>query len=70
MGIKYKSTRGKQTGLTFEEVVLGGLATDKGLFVPESIPTFSDDEIDQASLLRNISISHVQISSHTLYLYS
>ena len=47
MSIKYKSTRGKQNGLSFEEVVLGGLATDKGLFVPETIPSFTIAEIEK-----------------------
>ena len=45
--IRYKSTRGKQSGLTFEQVVLGGLATDKGLYIPESIPQFTLDEIEK-----------------------
>lgn len=45
-GIRYKSTRGGQAGLTFEEVVLGGLATDGGLFVPEMIPHMSASEIE------------------------
>ncbi len=49
MSIKYKSTRGQQNGLSFEEVVLGGLATDKGLFVPETIPKMSLEEIMQVS---------------------
>ncbi|KAF8428761.1 threonine synthase-like protein [Tirmania nivea] len=35
---KYLSTRGGSYGLSFEEVVLKGLATDGGLFIPESIP--------------------------------
>lgn len=47
MTIKYRSTRGKQNGLRFEEVILGGLATDRGLFVPESIPTFTAEEIEK-----------------------
>jgi threonine synthase len=47
MTIKYRSTRGKQNGLSFEEVVLGGLASDKGLFVPETIPTLTLDEIEK-----------------------
>lgn len=47
MSVKYKSTRGKQVGLSFEEVVLGGLATDKGLFIPETVPTFTLDEIEK-----------------------
>lgn len=45
-GITYKSTRGKQTGMTFEQVVLGGLANDKGLYVPETIPSISMSEIE------------------------
>jgi len=47
--IKYKSTRGKHTGMGFEEVVLGGLASDKGLFVPETIPKFTPEEIEGVS---------------------
>ena len=47
MTITYKSTRGKQTGLSFEEVVLGGLATDKGLYIPENIPKMSIEEIEK-----------------------
>ena len=37
---RYRSTRGGQTGLRFDEAVLQGLATDRGLLVPEQIPTF------------------------------
>jgi threonine synthase len=48
--IRYKSTRGKQSGLSFEEVVLGGLATDKGLYIPETIPTFTADRIEKVSM--------------------
>lgn len=42
----YRSTRGDVTGASFEEVVLGGLAPDRGLYVPESIPKFTPAEID------------------------
>ena len=49
MSIKYRSTRGKQSGLSFEEVVLGGLATDKGLYVPETIPEISIQDIEKVS---------------------
>merc|ERR1719223_625308 len=38
--VTYRSTRGGQTGLTFEEAVMQGLATDRGLLVPEQIPSF------------------------------
>ncbi len=43
--MKYISTRGEAPSLSFEEVVLTGLASDGGLYVPESIPQFSRDEI-------------------------
>ncbi|PWY92658.1 threonine synthase [Aspergillus heteromorphus CBS 117.55] len=35
---KYLSTRGASYGLSFEDVVMKGLAADGGLFVPEEIP--------------------------------
>ncbi|OJJ48657.1 hypothetical protein ASPZODRAFT_130764 [Penicilliopsis zonata CBS 506.65] len=35
---KYLSTRGGSYGLSFEDVVLKGLASDGGLFIPEEIP--------------------------------
>lgn len=43
--MKYISTRGQAPALTFEEVVLTGLAPDGGLYVPETLPTFSSEEI-------------------------
>ncbi len=41
----YVSTRGQSPKLTFEEAMLSGLARDGGLYVPESIPQMSADEI-------------------------
>src|SRR5690606_18360765 len=43
--VKYISTRGLAPALSFEEVVLTGLAPDGGLYVPESLPVFSREEI-------------------------
>lgn len=43
--MKYISTRGDAPALSFEDVVLTGLASDGGLYVPETLPTFSQDEI-------------------------
>jgi threonine synthase len=43
--VKYISTRGDSAPLSFEDVVLTGLASDGGLYVPESLPTFSQAEI-------------------------
>jgi threonine synthase len=35
--VKYRSTRGGVRGFSFEEAVLSGLASDRGLFVPEDV---------------------------------
>ncbi|MGH1331475.1 MAG: threonine synthase [Paracoccaceae bacterium] len=43
--MRYISTRGQSPALSFEETMLTGLAPDGGLYVPESIPTLSADEI-------------------------
>jgi threonine synthase len=43
--LKYISTRGEAPALGFEDVLLAGLARDGGLYVPESWPTLSQDEI-------------------------
>lgn len=43
--MKFISTRGEAPTLNFEEVVLAGLASDGGLYVPESLPEFSAAEI-------------------------
>ena len=43
--MKYISTRGQAPALTFEEAMLTGLARDGGLYVPETIPQISADEI-------------------------
>jgi threonine synthase len=43
--VKYISTRGQAPALNFEEVLLTGLASDGGLYVPETLPSFSAAEI-------------------------
>ena len=43
--MKYVSTRGQAPVLNFEEAMLTGLARDGGLYLPETIPTLSHDEI-------------------------
>lgn len=43
--MKYVSTRGKAPVLDFEQVLLAGLASDGGLYVPETYPQFSREEI-------------------------
>ena len=43
--MRYISTRGQAPALSFEEVVLTGMASDGGLYVPEEIPTLSHDDL-------------------------
>ena len=43
--MKYISTRGQAPVLSFSDVLLAGLADDGGLYVPETLPVFSQDEI-------------------------
>ena len=50
--MKYISTRGSAPVLNFEEVATTGLASDGGLYVPETIPTFTLEEI---SSFKNLS---------------
>ena len=43
--MRYVSTRGQAPVLSFGEAMLTGLARDGGLYVPQSVPTFSQAEI-------------------------
>jgi len=43
--MQYVSTRGSAPALGFEDVTLAGLASDGGLYLPESWPGFSADQI-------------------------
>lgn len=46
--VTYSSTRGceSQKNLSFRDVVMSGLAHDRGLFVPDSFPTVSKSELE------------------------
>ena len=43
--MKYISTRGQSPALSFSETLLGGLAPDGGLYLPETYPQFSDADL-------------------------
>jgi threonine synthase len=43
--VKYISTRGAAPALGFEDVLLTGLAPDGGLYVPETLPRYTQEEI-------------------------
>lgn len=44
--INYISTRGQAPRLSFEEVVMAGMASDGGLYVPDSTPHFTAEELE------------------------
>ncbi len=43
----YLSTRGHASKPSFSEILLGGLAPDGGLYLPQTYPTVSTDELDR-----------------------
>jgi threonine synthase len=43
--MRYLSTRGNPSALTFSQILLGGLAPDGGLYLPETYPQFSDADL-------------------------
>lgn len=43
--MKYTSTRGQSPALSFSEILLGGLAPDGGLYLPEQYPQLSDADL-------------------------
>ena len=43
--MRYISTRGEAPALAFDEVLLAGLARDGGLYLPESWPSLSEEEL-------------------------
>ncbi|TVY27503.1 Threonine synthase [Lachnellula hyalina] len=62
---RYLSTRGGSYGLSFEEVVLKGLASDGGLFIPEEIPNLPRD---WETKWKNLSFSQLAFELLSLYI--
>lgn len=56
--MKYISTRGEAPALNFEDVLLTGLASDGGLYVPETLPQFSAAEIAEMAELDYARLAH------------
>ncbi|CAA9958485.1 hypothetical protein PTNB85_00769 [Pyrenophora teres f. teres] len=64
---RYLSTRGGSYDFSFENVVLKGLASDGGLFIPEEIPTLPDD---WASKWKDLSFEDLAFEIFSLYISS
>jgi threonine synthase len=56
--LQYISTRGEAPRLGFEDVLLTGLARDGGLYLPESWPVFSDQDIAAMADLSYAELAH------------
>ena len=56
--IRYQSTRGQSPELSFEDVVLTGLAPDGGLYIPTELPKFSPAEIADMAQLSYPELAH------------
>jgi threonine synthase len=62
--IKYISTRGNAPKLSFKDVIFEGLASDGGLYIPESWPSLSKDIIDSFSSMTYQEIAYEVISPY------
>jgi len=60
--IRYVSTRGSAPALSFEDVVLAGLASDGGLYVPDHIPVLNAQEIAALKMLPYNELAYAIIS--------
>ena len=60
----YNSTRGESPIVPFSEVLLGGLAPDGGLYMPQTFPKFSIEEIESWS-----NLPFNQLAAKILYPY-
>lgn len=63
--MQFVSTRGESQHLDFSDVVLGGLATDGGLAMPESMP-----KIDQATLTAWKNLSYTDLAFNVISLFA
>ena len=60
----YYSTRNKKDKFTFEQVFLHALAADGGLYIPESIPVWSQDKIES---MRNLSFQELSFEIFKIF---
>ena len=60
--IQYTSTKGGISPVSFDEVILQGFAEDGGLFVPQTIPKITGEQLQQWSTLDYPSLAFEMIS--------
>lgn len=64
--MKYTSTRGGVSGVSFEEVLFSGYAPDGGLFVPEVIPKLEASTLKE---WKQMKLSYPQVVQNIARLY-
>lgn len=64
MTLTYHSTRGQAPTLTFDEAVLAGLASDGGLYIPDSMPQFTAQQLEQLA-----QCDYVTLATEILWLF-
>lgn len=62
--MRYYSTNSKTSYVTLSEAVLKGLASDAGLFMPETIPALQDDFVSSLEHLSFVDIAHAVIEPY------
>ncbi len=62
--MKYCSTRGGSSGLTFEDALFSGFTSDGGILLPESIP-----QIDEETLGKWADLSYPQLVKQIVPLF-
>ena len=62
--MEYISTRGFEGKFTAQEAIIKGIAPDGGLFVPESIPVLTEDDIEQMKNMQFCEISARVLSKY------
>ena len=60
--MKYISTRGNAPAKNFTEILLGGLAPDGGLYLPEQYPRVTRAELDAWRRLSYPELAHAVLS--------
>ena len=60
--MRYLSTRGRAPERSFSEILLEGLASDGGLYVPESYPSFSRHELAEMAKMPYAELALVLLS--------
>ena len=60
--MKYISTRGQSPALSFSEILLGGLAPDGGLYLPETYPQFTDADLTAMRGMKYADLAFVILS--------